>query len=75
MATRTRKETAKGTRDNPEYVTPKQFAEIFGLGRSTVQDLIRSNRINSIEIPTADPEAKKKIRRIPYSEVERLRKG
>lgn len=60
---------------NPKYVTPRFIEEEFGISRSAVQARLDSGAIRSITIPPADPKAKRKIRKIPWSEVERLRKG
>lgn len=59
---------------NPQFVTPREFAELFKLGRSTVQDMMKSDVIDTVQIATA-PGAKKKTRRIPWSEVERVKSG
>jgi len=59
--------------EKQEYLTPAEFAKFFKLGRSTVQSMMDAGTIQTIPIPTADPNAKKKLRRIPISEVNRLR--
>lgn len=59
---------------NPKYVTPKFIETEFLMSRSAVQARLDSGAIFSIGIPPADPNAVKTIRRIPWSEVERLRK-
>lgn len=68
------KKKACKTDEAAEFVTPAEFAKIFKIGRSTVQDMINSGAIATVKLPTADPNAKKQIRRIPQSEVERIRK-
>jgi hypothetical protein len=60
---------------NPKYVTPKFIEEEFGISRSTVQNRLDTGAIKSIQIPPADPSASKIIRKIPWSEVEKLRKS
>lgn len=57
-----------------EFLTPAEFAKIFKIGRSTVQGMITKGVLKTIRVPTADPNAKKQIRRIPQSEVARIRK-
>lgn len=59
---------------NPKYVTPGFIQKEFSMSRSAVQARLDSGAIDSITIPPADPNAIKTIRRIPWSEVERLRK-
>jgi len=62
------------SKSNPKYVTPKFIELEFSMSRSAVQARLDSGAIASIGIPPADPNATKTIRRIPWSEVERLRK-
>lgn len=66
--------TTKAQKANPKYVTPGFIEKEFGISRSAVQARLDSGAILSITIPPADPNARKTIRRIPWSEVERLRK-
>jgi len=70
MTTSTKTKTAA----NPKWVTPKFIETEFGISRSAVQDRLNSGAIKSITLPPADPNANRTIRRIPWSEVERLRK-
>lgn len=69
------KKKACGETETAEFVTPSEFAKLFRIGRSTVQGMIVSGAIKTVSLPTADPGAKKQIRRIPQSEVERIRKS
>lgn len=71
MATGAKKK-GQEIKDQAEYLTPAEFARLFKLGRSTVQSMMDSGSIQTIPIPTADPNAKKKLRRIPVSEVKRI---
>ncbi len=71
----TAKKKASGVDDQSEFVTPTEFARLFKIGRSTVQGMIDSGAIKTVKLPTADPNAKKQIRRIPQSEVDRVRKS
>lgn len=59
-----------------EDVTPGQLAKILKIGRSTVQDWLKSGLVKHDIITPADPNgSQKKIRRVPWSEVLRLRKS
>lgn len=74
-ATAKKTETVKPVQKeiDPEFVTPAEFAKMFKIGRSTVQSMMDAKVIRTIPIPTADPNAKKQIRRIPFSEVTRIK--
>lgn len=74
-ASSTAKKAVTGTIERAEYLTPLEFATLFKIGRSTVQSMIESGALKTDRLPTADPNAKKQIRRIPWSEVERIRKA
>lgn len=71
----TAKKKASTAIEQAEYLTPLEFARLFKIGRSTVQTMLDSGAVKSTPLPTADPNAKKQIRRIPWSEVERIRKA
>lgn len=57
------------------FMTPGEFGKHFKLSRSTVQSMMDSGAIKAIPMPTADPDAKKRTRRIPMSEVKRIEAG
>jgi len=78
MATAAKKKGLKSTAERvelPEFLTPLEFAKLFRVSRSTVQAMIDSGTLKTVSLPTADPDAKRQIRRIPQSEVERIRKS
>jgi len=57
-----------------EYFTPSEFAKLMKISRSKVQSMMTSGAVKTITIPTADPDAAKQLRRIPLSEVARIKK-
>lgn len=56
----------------PEWISPAEFCEKFGLKRSTLQDRLTSGVISSVIWPSADPNAKRHLRMIPWAEVEKM---
>jgi hypothetical protein len=59
--------------EQAEFLTPAEFGKLFKISRSTVQSMIQANTVQTVKLASADVNARKQIRRIPWSEVERIK--
>lgn len=60
-------------KSNDQWITAADFAKEFSISPASVARRVESGVIRTVPFPTADPESKRPLRRIPRSEVERFK--